>query len=216
MKHQNGFTLVELAVALMIIGLLIGGILKGKELILNSEVTATGAQMKNFQMAVESFKNTYRAFPGDMLSPGTRLPNCTSSPCNIPGNNNRMVGLDMGLTTENTNFFVHLKAVDLIPDTKLSSSGWPMIPLGGQAMLIYLSPNWGAGITQQKSAHYLHTTGTERLPCERIPPYDKKYDDGKPNTGDIVLHPSSARAGDGVSYDPNLSGSCTMVDRVKF
>ena len=41
MQKENGFTLVELAIVLMIIGLLIGGILRGQELLQNAKVTAT-------------------------------------------------------------------------------------------------------------------------------------------------------------------------------
>ncbi len=45
-NNQSGFTLVELAIVMIIIGLLIGGILKGQELVSNARVTSTVAQIK--------------------------------------------------------------------------------------------------------------------------------------------------------------------------
>ncbi len=215
---SNGFTLVELAVALMIIGLLIGGILKGKELILNSQITATGAQTQSIRMAVDGFKNTYRAIPGDMLSPGTRLPKCTASPCSDAGNGNRILGIDQGPTQENSSFWYHLKAVDMLPRVDVSQAPFKTIsrPIGGSAWIVYISAvHWGGGITRQRTSHYLHTYNGGLL-CHALMLYDKKFDDGKPNTGSIIMHPGNSRASDGVSYDPNLAGECLMIDAVKF
>jgi prepilin-type N-terminal cleavage/methylation domain-containing protein len=73
---QKGFTLVELAIVMTIIGLLIGGILKGQELMMNARITATVAQVKSYSAAVTTFKDMYQATPGDMLNAGTRLVGC--------------------------------------------------------------------------------------------------------------------------------------------
>jgi prepilin-type N-terminal cleavage/methylation domain-containing protein len=73
---QKGFTLVELAIVMTIIGLLIGGILKGQELMQNARITATVSQVKSYSAAVTTFKDMYQATPGDMLNAGTRLVGC--------------------------------------------------------------------------------------------------------------------------------------------
>ncbi len=78
---QKGFTLVELAIVMTIIGLLIGGILKGQELMQNARATATIARVRAFESAVTTFRDTYSAVPGDMAGAATRLPNCDAS-CN--------------------------------------------------------------------------------------------------------------------------------------
>lgn len=80
-QKQKGFTLVELAIVMTIIGLLIGGILKGQELMLNARVTATIAQIRSYEAAATTFRDSYAALPGDMLNAQSRLPGCTAA-CN--------------------------------------------------------------------------------------------------------------------------------------
>src|ERR1700680_3331716 len=64
-KHQRGFTLVEIAIVLVIIGLLIGGVLKGQELIYNQKIKSTYDSYRNYTAAMYGYQDRYRALPGD-------------------------------------------------------------------------------------------------------------------------------------------------------
>src|ERR1700732_4041122 len=81
MRAQAGFTLVELAIVMIIIGLLIAGVLKGQALINNARVTSTVAQNKAIDAAISTFRDTYASLPGDLVNPAARLPNCLAAPC---------------------------------------------------------------------------------------------------------------------------------------
>lgn len=68
-QRQQGFTLVEIAVVLVIIGLLLGGVLKGQELIASARVRNMADQQAGIQSAYFGFIDRYRAVPGDMPQP---------------------------------------------------------------------------------------------------------------------------------------------------
>ena len=63
---QKGFTLVEIAVVLVIIGLLLGAILQGQSLIQSARVNNLADQQAGIQAAYYGFIDRYRAVPGDM------------------------------------------------------------------------------------------------------------------------------------------------------
>jgi prepilin-type N-terminal cleavage/methylation domain-containing protein len=64
-SRQSGFTLVEIAIVLVIIGLLLGGVLKGQEMIENSKIKSIVNDMKAVQAAYNGYIDRYKAIPGD-------------------------------------------------------------------------------------------------------------------------------------------------------
>ena len=65
MKKQSGFTLIELAIVLVIIGLLLGGVLKGQELINSAKAKNIAGELKNAQIFIYGYQDKFRAIPGD-------------------------------------------------------------------------------------------------------------------------------------------------------
>jgi prepilin-type N-terminal cleavage/methylation domain-containing protein len=64
--RASGFSLVELSIVLVILGLLAGGILAGQSLIRASALTSVASDLHNYETAINVFKDRYNALPGDM------------------------------------------------------------------------------------------------------------------------------------------------------
>jgi prepilin-type N-terminal cleavage/methylation domain-containing protein len=67
-SSKHGFTLIELSIVLLIIGLIVGGVLAGQNLIFAAGVRATISQIGNYNTAVNTFRTKYGALPGDLNS----------------------------------------------------------------------------------------------------------------------------------------------------
>lgn len=66
--QQVGFTLIELSIVLVIIGLIVGGVLVGQDLIKAAEIRATVGQYEKYNSAMNTFRTKYNGIPGDLLS----------------------------------------------------------------------------------------------------------------------------------------------------
>lgn len=120
---NRGFSLVELSIVLVILGLLTGGILAGQSLIKAAELRAISTEYARWETAVSTFRDKYVAIPGDMATatkfwgPAPTCPGDTTTPatdlrtCNGDGNGL----LDLGGTgPESTRFWQHLANAGLI------------------------------------------------------------------------------------------------------
>lgn len=124
MKERQGFSLVELSIVLVVIGLIAGGVLSSKNLIRSAEVKSVTSQLTNYKRAVKIFQDKYKARPGDMYNatsvwtaanavPATCATTASTGAetCNGDGN-----GLVSGTATshENFRFWQHLVNAGLI------------------------------------------------------------------------------------------------------
>jgi prepilin-type N-terminal cleavage/methylation domain-containing protein len=69
MRHKNGFTLIELSIVLVIIGLMVGGVLVGRDLIMAASVRAQISQIEKINQAAYAFRGQYGYLPGDIPEP---------------------------------------------------------------------------------------------------------------------------------------------------
>ena len=77
--QQKGFTLVEIAIVLVIIGLLLGGILKGQEMITQAKIKNIISDFSGISAAFHGYQDRYRALPGDDAGAAARWAGATTS-----------------------------------------------------------------------------------------------------------------------------------------
>lgn len=101
-RHQQGFTLVELSIVLVIIGLIIGGVLTGQQIIQNARVTNALNAIQAYQAQFQTYQQNFGALPGDDPSAATRFPNAVPLPVNGNGNGALNGTFDTTTTTDET------------------------------------------------------------------------------------------------------------------
>lgn len=128
-QNQKGFTLVEIAIVLVIIGLLLGGVLKGQELIENAKIKAVANEAVSYQAAWNSYIDRYNAIPGDDANAVARFPGATGV---TDGGGNNVVGG----ATEQYNVFSHLAAAGFIKSFDGIGSQYPPHKYNGSVQIL--------------------------------------------------------------------------------
>lgn len=94
---QQGFTLVELSIVIVIIGLIVAGIVGGQTLVKQAQLRSVYADANKYKVAINAFKLEYNQLPGDMDNAHDYWPGCnsgaTAAQCN--GNGNKLIVYDI-------------------------------------------------------------------------------------------------------------------------
>jgi prepilin-type N-terminal cleavage/methylation domain-containing protein len=187
----KGFTLIEIAIVLVIVGLLLGGMLKGQEMIRAAQVRHLISEEQGIKAAFYGFQDRYRALPGDYASASSTI-NCGASACRNGDGNGRIEIHNAGGIHESTIVWSHLAAAGFIngsydpagADTEPNDVNSPKNPYSIFLQLAY-DDNYGTGTVPSK--HNLKTAG--QIPVEIIAEVDRKVDDGNPYGGAFQFSP---------------------------
>jgi prepilin-type N-terminal cleavage/methylation domain-containing protein len=190
-KRQHGFTLIEIAIVLVIIGLLLGGILKGQELITSARVRNLISQQDGIKAAFYGFQDRYRAFPGDYSAAPTNLGGAGTI---SRGNGNGQieaaatpdtVGTPASVANEDKLAWDHLSRAGFLNGNFVynSADDSPKNPYGQTIQLAY-DQIYGAGTSASTTPSKRHNLKTGALvPVEIMAEVDRKTDDGAPYSG---------------------------------
>ena len=136
--HQAGFSLVELAIVLLIIGLIIGGILKGQELLESARLKSILTQVNDYRVQTSIFLEKYGYLPGDFNKAKGYIDDSLTD-----GDGDGMIKGE-GLNGQTLSFWAHLAAAKLIPEpgkpTENKGSfgkGAPATRMGGGITISY-------------------------------------------------------------------------------
>lgn len=184
LHKQGGFTLVEIAIVLIIIGLLLGGVLKGQEMIKNAEIRGLISDAQGLATAVYAYRDRYNAIPGDDLLGVTHTGLASSN-----GTGDGVVGTGKGTgstNNEDDNFFAHLRQVNLITGTGITA---PTHSLGGIVTAENGTYNFTGNLVCMSAID-----GADAVIIE------SKEDDGDATSGTIQGHASTATYTTGTAY----------------
>lgn len=179
-KKQHGFTLIEIAIVLLIIGLLLGGVMKGQSLINSARVRSIANDLSGIETAWISFRDRYRAIPGDYAKASTHIATDT-----VNGNANAVVDneAEAGAVWQQLARAGFISgdfdgtAVPAVTETGCSEPVCPSNPFSG----FYKISNTSNALGEDTPSHELSTGGN--IPVEVMYELDLKIDDGKPNGG---------------------------------
>ena len=210
MKNK-GFTLIELSIVIVIIGLIVAGISAGSSLVKSSKIRSFITQINEYKTAANNFFDQYEALPGDFREASQYWPACspTEGANACDGDDDGIIG--SGASGEDLRAWEHLALAGLIkgdfpgvasvtPNTPDSTIEKAVIELG------FSGPVWGSYervgniIFLRNVSHTLHPV----LPATVAQSIDKEIDDGVADGGKVygIM---------GITGDPCVTNSGTVA-----
>jgi len=183
LNKQSGFTLVEIAIVLVIIGLLLGGVLKGQEMIKNAEIRSVITDVQGLTTAMYAYRDRYNALPGDDIN---AIVNSSSATGVAIGNGDGKIKVDSGLK-EDEQFFLQLRAAKLITGSGKKGDNHS---LGGVTTVAYQTYTNSRG----NEVCLGGIDGADAIILEA------KEDDGSAISGSIQGHSTTATYAAGTDY----------------
>lgn len=189
-RNQSGFTLIEIAIVLVIIGLLLGGVMKGQELINSAKVKNLATDFKNIPVYIYGYQDKFRSLPGDDGSAASHVSGATNATAatGIVLNNGIIEGKWDSVTTtdETQKFWQHVRmaglsagptanATDLLPTN--SVNGVIGITNAGND-----NPDPAAAGTKINGSYVICSASILGKYAKQL---DIQMDDGAPTTGSM-------------------------------
>lgn len=175
-SFKAGFSLIEMAMVLIVIGLIIGGVLKGQDLIEAAKLKAILTQLNEYRLATATFIERYDGLPGDFDKAAEYIEGVLKN-----GNNNGVIeGEGLAPESEAFQFWRHLAAAGLIV-----SKGPPHCAIGGGITVVHSPfPDMPGHWFLLGKANEAQGNGALLTPLQAMS-LDKKADNGDPKSGRI-------------------------------
>ncbi|PLK47206.1 prepilin-type N-terminal cleavage/methylation domain-containing protein [Uliginosibacterium sp. TH139] len=194
-RQQSGFTLVEIAIVLVIIGLLLGGVLKGQELINSAKAKAVISDFRNTATMIAAYQDRFRALPGDDKAATTHVGSTT-----VNGDGDGMIegAWNSVVATADTTSFTHesayawqqLRLANLTSGSSAapSSGTWePQNTEGGRIGIQSAVP-----YTNMRGRIFVCQSNVSGRIALQV---DTTMDDGTPNAGSVQIGAAASTSG---------------------
>jgi prepilin-type N-terminal cleavage/methylation domain-containing protein len=196
-SQQSGFTLVEIAIVLVIIGLLLGGILKGQELINSAKVKNLANDFRVIPTYIYAFQDKYKALPGDDSQVVAHVSGSSVATCAGCLGNGVINGAWNSTTAadESALFWQHVRMANLAagPTATADTAYYPTNAVGGRIGVN--SPTTAPAqvwITGMTGTYQVCSTGIQGKFAKQL---DVQMDDGNTETGSMRSVLATAAAG---------------------
>src|SRR5512139_3703204 len=192
-RRQSGFTLIEIAIVLVIIGLLLGGILKGQELINSARVKNLATDFRNIPAFIYGYQDKFKALPGDDPNAVANV-NGTLATTGTPGNGIVEGAWNSPTTTdESVLFWQHVRLAGLAPGMTTVPASLPGDYNPKNASGGFIGIQSGTTVAAQSpivgtngpisGAYIICSTG---ILGKFVTQLDAQMDDGNPATGSMM------------------------------
>jgi prepilin-type N-terminal cleavage/methylation domain-containing protein len=181
-RNQSGFTLIEIAIVLVIIGLLLGGVLKGQELINSAKVKNLATDFKNIPVYVYGYQDKFRALPGDDTNATGHVGASAVNAASAVGANGTINGawLPAAVTDESNLFWQHVRMANLAPGpTDATNDLRPTNAVGG---FVGITNATDSPIAGMRGSFIVCSSG---IPGKFARQLDITMDDGNTSTGSM-------------------------------
>jgi len=218
-RNQSGFTLIEIAIVLVIIGLLLGGVMKGQELINSAKVKNLAADFKNTSLYIYSYQDKYRSLPGDDAQATSHVTGATIATASaVAVGNGRIDGAwdnYTATTSEAFLFWQHVRLAGIatgITNTA-DSVGYPQRnTLGGLVGITNSTatdnPIYTANGTILKGAYIICSSNIQGKFAKQL---DIMMDDGSTSSGSMMTQTPGAKTAVADPDDTTLYTVCMGV-----
>lgn len=233
-RNQSGFTLIEIAIVLVIIGLLLGGVMKGQELINSAKVKNLATDFKNIPIYIYGYQDKFRAIPGDDGAAASHVTGATEATTPTTGLNgvvctpatgnagcvaNGVLDGSWNSTTpthETVLFWQHIRMAGLAPGPTTPGAGYlPVNAVGGEigiqggtSSLTTTPITNNAETLAIRGSYVICSPGILGKFAKQL---DTQMDDGNSDTGSIMAGPAAAAVGTPIVAATSLDDASTYT-----